>query len=363
MYQNKPLNELSNDELAKAMKELNLNIGPITSTTRRVYENRLHSYLSSRNESPENTNHNLKDKRSDDSEDVNKEPQKMVVCNGFHEASEIEGGNNDLAVPAKTEDDNQIKNNYKFDNNCNTGDVIVAVKPESNVNKPGIYYGVWLPFIPKTDVCQVPLVFRSQADALKAMKGHKGSRFKSFSSKEEAKTFSLSKLPQLSVDKICAYVANHVEQQNQLKTVPKAPSFQELMKYRRGIEENDLTAVQVCLSNPRYLISSSDIPVVLQEGARLNAVHICVKYNKLEMLNFILNTLRSNEFLKQIYQDATEEQLEFRKHHLLDLYLNTPEKVVSSTFFIHFCSSDPPVITCSKLTVETLEQGVKYVRS
>ena len=36
MYKNKPLNELSNDELATAMKELSLNIGPITSTTRRV---------------------------------------------------------------------------------------------------------------------------------------------------------------------------------------------------------------------------------------------------------------------------------------------------------------------------------------
>ena len=332
MYKNKPLNELSNDELAKAMKELSLNIGPITSTTRRVYENRLRSYLSSRNESPENTNHDLKDKRSDNSKDVNKEPQKMVVCNGFHETYEMEGSSTDLTVSAKTQDDNQTENSNKLDNDCKSNDVIVAVKPESNGNKPGIYYGVWLPFIPKADVCQVPLIFRSQADALKAMKGHKGSRFKSFSSKEEAKTFSLSKLPQLSVDKLCAYVANHVEQQNQLKTVPKAPSFQELMKYRKGIEENDLTAVQVCLNNPKYLISSSDIPVVLQEGARLNAVHICVKYNKLEMLNFILNTLRSNEFLKQMYQDATEEQLEFRKHHLLDLYLNTPEKIVSSIF-------------------------------
>lgn len=333
MYKNKPLNELSNDELATAMKELSLNIGPITSTTRRVYENRLRSYLSSINQSQENTNHDLKDKRSDNSKDVNKESQKMVVCNGFHEASEREGSSSDLTVLAKTEDDNQIENSNKFDNDSKPDDVIVAVKPESNGNnKPGIYYGVWLPFIPKADVCQVPLVFRSQTDALRAMKGHKGSRFKSFSSKEEAKTFSLSKLPQLSVDKLCAYVANHVEQQNQLKTVPKAPSFQELMKYRRGIEENDLTAVQVCLSNPKYLISSSDIPVVLQEGARLNAVHICVKYNKLEMLNFILNTLRSSEFLKQLYQDATEEQLEFRKHHLLDLYLNTPEKIVSSSF-------------------------------
>ena len=332
MYKNKPLNELSNDELAKAMKELSLNIGPITSTTRRVYENRLRSYLSSRNESPENTNHDLKDKRSDNSKDVNKEPQKMVVCNGFHETSEMEGSSTDLTVSAKTQDDNQTENSNKLDNDSKSNDVIVAVKPESNGNKPGIYYGVWLPFIPKADVCQVPLIFRSQAEALKAMKGHKGSRFKSFSSKEEAKTFSLSKLPQLSVDKLCAYVANHVEQQNQLKTVPKAPSFQELMKYRKGIEENDLTAVQVCLNNPKYLISSSDIPVVLQEGARLNAVHICVKYNKLEMLNFILNTLRSNEFLKQMYQDATEEQLEFRKHHLLDLYFNTPEKIVSSIF-------------------------------
>ena len=29
----------------------------------------------------------------------------------------------------------------------------------------------------------------------------------------------------------------------------------------------------------------------------------------------------------------------------------------------HFCQTTQPAFTCSKLTIETLEQGVKYVQS
>lgn len=298
MYKNTPLSDLTHKELANAMKELNLNIGPITSTTRKIYENRLRSHLEQ------------SDKKSDN-KDEEGEGENNSKCNGTalqQEAPMLNGTpNNELKVSERSNIDEESPPDYD-----------------------GFYFGVWIPVSPTRFLDKdKPNVFRSQQDALKKAKEYKGSRFKSFRCKSDATDFALSHPDPTRVDKICETISSAVTSEV-TKTI-KSPTFQELMKFRRAIEENDIQFVQQCLFNPKYLISSGDMPVMLQEGTRLHALHVAVKYNKLNMCKLVLNTIQSDSFLQLMYPGATEDNIAFRKKHLIDLYLNTPEKILCDT--------------------------------
>ena len=73
-------------------------------------------------------------------------------------------------------------------------------------------------------------------------------------------------------------------------------------------------------------------------------------------------TVSSSTFLFHFYCTKTSELLRFQKknnrleyhrtRHAWQLFLSTG-----------LCQLTQPAITCSKLTIETLEQGVKYVQS
>ena len=61
----------------------------------------------------------------------------------------------------------------------------------------------------------------------------------------------------------------------------------------------------------------------------MNAVHVAIKSNRLKILKMIFTSLQSEEYLQLVYTNAEDGEIAFRRKHLLDLYLNTPEKIVS----------------------------------
>lgn len=68
----------------------------------------------------------------------------------------------------------------------------------------------------------------------------------------------------------------------------------------------------------------------MQEGCRYNVLHVAAKENQAEMACLILETLQSPEFMRRMYPDDQEDMLWQRISYIVDLYLNTPDKGVST---------------------------------
>ena len=137
----------------------------------------------------------------------------------------------------------------------------------------------------------------------------------------------------MSVDSIILMVNSNTN--NKESPVPKqdpwkAPTIQEIAKFRKHIEANDFEDVLRCLVNPKYLINSKDFPVIVHEGSRLNALHVAVKYNRLNVCEQIMNKIADLENFKLVNPDLDEESLKIRRNHVEKLYLNSPEKIVSA---------------------------------
>lgn len=148
----------------------------------------------------------------------------------------------------------------------------------------------------------------------------------------------------------------------------RSPRVQDLTtKLRRAVEKGDKEAFnELVWGNPRYLIGSGDNPTIVQvegsclkttfvlllrrtglkdviyvtqEGCRYNVLHIAAKENQAEMARLILETLQSPEFMRLMYPDDHEDMLWQRISYVVDLYLNTPDKGVSTIQILRFLSA------------------------
>ena len=92
------------------------------------------------------------------------------------------------------------------------------------------------------------------------------------------------------------------------------------------IKKNKVAIVSSILEN--IFIS---VGFYLKEAFRYNALHLCGKNNCFEVCEFLLNTLNSVNFIQKLYVNDTSEQSRTRVVHILDLYLNMPEKGLNET--------------------------------
>lgn len=107
----------------------------------------------------------------------------------------------------------------------------------------------------------------------------------------------------------------------------RGPTSQELIKFRKMIEQNDKeSAENLIRSNPRYLVSSGDTPTILKESFRYNALHVAAISKNGEMATLVLETVGDPEFIKLLHGKDDDRTAEDVSNILLDLYLNMPEK-------------------------------------
>lgn len=203
----------------------------------------------------------------------------------------------------------------------------------------GNFYSVYVPLEARSKDIQIAdNIFTDKVEALKLVKKTKKARFKHFQYYNEALDFALTGLLELS------------NQQNEViknVTAPvvsekislfKGPKPQELVKLRKCIESGDIEAFTSAIwENPRYLVSSGDTPSILQEGFRYNALHCAAKAKNGPIAEVILSTISNYNFIKLLYGDDQNENIESRTQVLLDLYLNTPDKGLNETP-LHFAS-------------------------
>lgn len=59
-------------------------------------------------------------------------------------------------------------------------------------------------------------------------------------------------------------------------------------------------------------------------------MHVAAKENQAGIAQLLLDTLENPEFMRLMYPDDQEVMLQKRIRYIVDLYLNTPDKAVSS---------------------------------
>nr|BAC31703.1 unnamed protein product [Mus musculus] len=220
--------------------------------------------------------------------------------------------------------------------------------------EPLVYYGV-CPVYEDGPVRHERIhVYEDKKEALQAAKLIKGSRFKAFRTREDAEKFArgiCDYLPSpnkttpllspvkavplggsdgLKADGLCLAESETVNKER--ANSYKNPRTQDLTaKLRKAVENGEEhTFSDLIWSNPRYLIGSGDNPTIVQEGCRYNVMHVAAKENQASMCQLTLETLENPEFMRLMYPDDNMDMLQKRILYVVDLYLNTPDKVVST---------------------------------
>ncbi|XP_051972813.1 ankyrin repeat and LEM domain-containing protein 2-like [Xyrauchen texanus] len=317
----KRLQSLTPDQLRDEITGAGLKCGPITGTTRSLFEKKLARVLLE--------NHT----------DGSDAPQ-------MHSGSS-ESSCQELHQPINEQNREEIN-----------PDTETTESPETSSENPSVYYGVYPhPDDPSFKDGTVQ-VFVNKTKALKALMKMKGARFKAFVSKEEAENFSKGlceggsspEKPNAASVTECSVSLDdvNVEKANEFRS----PRTQDLTaKLRKAVEKGDEeTFKELVWGNPRYLIGSGDNPTVVQEGCRYNVLHVAAKENQPGITHLILETLENPEFMRLMYPKDQEVMLWQRIRYVLDLYLNTPDKASNETplhFACKFGCPDVVNVLCS----------------
>ncbi|KAI5166321.1 ankyrin repeat and LEM domain-containing protein 2 [Manis pentadactyla] len=246
--------------------------------------------------------------------------------------------------------------------------------------EPPLYYGVCPAYEGAPARNERIHVYEDKKEALQAVRMIKGSRFKAFSSREDAEKFargicdyfpspSKTSVP-LSPVKITPlfssgglkdglYLPESETVNKERANSYKNPRTQDLTaKLRKAVEKGDEdTFSDLVWSNPRYLIGSGDNPTIVQEGCRYNVMHVAAKENQASLCQLTLETLENPEFMRLMYPDDEPSMLQKRICYIIDLYLNTPDKMGYDTplhFACKFGNADVVnVLSAHPLTVKS----------
>ncbi|XP_066603400.1 ankyrin repeat and LEM domain-containing protein 2 [Prorops nasuta] len=227
----------------------------------------------------------------------------------------------------------------KEDNSSNEYNYVLLPNPKISDE---IFHAIYIPEEEDTtgenNVTDILHVYLDKKEALNVIKEHKTGRLKTFKKQSEAEEFARTGCIQSQLNLITPQVILETPVMEEKSSNFKAPKFQELVGFRKLIENGDLKAVKnIVWQNPRYLIGSGDTPAILQEGCRYNALHIAVKSCKYDICELILNTISDTDFIKLHYGEEDCNNYLNRAQILQDLYLNTPDKGLNETP-LHFAS-------------------------
>ncbi|XP_056388794.1 ankyrin repeat and LEM domain-containing protein 2 isoform X2 [Hyla sarda] len=343
---------LDPDELRVEILKAGLKCGPITSTTRCIFEKKLARTLLEQqgvdvetfrsNDNPQNDSHGLQAKYSEDRD--------FGYNVGLNPPIEETISRRDFAA--------------------NGGLEAAHISTPLHSDYPPVFYAVCPVYDDASARNEKTHIYTDKKEALQVVKMLKGSRFKAFQAREDAEKFATGicdyypspnkSSMSLSPVKLSSGLlrdglsAPDVESLNKEKANSfKSPRTQDLTaKLRKAVEKGDLaTFSDLIWSNPRYLIGSGDNPTVVQEGCRYNVMHVAAKENQAGICQLLLDTLENPEFMRLMYPDDDDEvMLQKRIRYLVDLYLNTPDKMGFDTplhFACKFGNPDVVNVLCS----------------
>ncbi|NWR55800.1 ANKL2 protein, partial [Bucorvus abyssinicus] len=350
------LKRLTPDELREEIVRAGLKCGPITSTTRFIFEKKLAQALLEQQGVLEEKGSALSEEAAGNvpSEGSRAGAQKAlkttaVNYNGHGSVSEDADFGYCVGLNPPEEDD-------VMHMNCSApvpgaGCVDSQTNTQTPSKDPPLFYGVCPVYDDILARNEKIHVYEDKREALQAVKMIKGSRFKAFSNREDAEKFAkgiCDYFPSPSKSSLClspvkvgsfnrgegvhlyGLCSPETETANKERANSyKSPRTQDLTaKLRKAVEKGDIaTFSELIWSNPRYLIGSGDNPTVVQEGCRYNVMHVAAKENQPGICQLLLDTLENPEFMRLMYPDDNDTMLKNRIQYIVDLYLNTPDKM------------------------------------
>uniref|UniRef100_A0A8C5S972 Ankyrin repeat and LEM domain-containing protein 2 n=1 Tax=Laticauda laticaudata TaxID=8630 RepID=A0A8C5S972_LATLA len=343
------LKQLTPDELREEIVHAGLKCGPITLTTRSIFEKRLAQALWDQQGPSEAT---------------------APFSNGVPGTAASDGNqpesgrtNGHLASPEEGDFGYSVGLNPPEEEALLHEANGSPSRSQNPSKEPVLYYGVCPVYDDILTRNERVHVYEDKKEALQAVKMIKGSRFKAFSNREDAEKFAKGVCDyfpspnksaiSLSPVKVCSVFGRDGLCSPELETVSKeransykSPRTQDLTaKLRKAVEKGDeSTFLELIWSNPRYLIGSGDNPTIVQEGCRYNVMHVAAKENQPGICRLLLDTLENPEFMRLMYPDDDTVMLEKRISYIVDLYLNTPDKTVFDTPLHFACKFGNPEV-------------------
>ncbi|XP_056448017.1 ankyrin repeat and LEM domain-containing protein 2 [Gadus chalcogrammus] len=367
------LRGLSEDELRQELARADLKFGPITATTRAIFERKLAKVLAGPESGATETDGPSGAGASggpgaDRSDPVTCAVAVAAVGRGPPpEAGSVEadfGYGSGLNPPEEEEIPAPSRTGSSSSEDGPAQPRTETPSKASQVS-PTFFYGVcplWEDVLARNER---PHVYTDKKDALQVVKMIKGARFKAFPSREDAEKFAKGMcdyFPSPSKSTSCGPVMakdnTEVDAINRERANSfKSPRTQDLTaKLRKSVEKGDeSTFNDLIWSNPRYLIGSGDNPTIVQEGCRYNVMHVAAKENQAGMAQLLLDTLEDPKFMRLMYPDDQEHMLQRRIRYIVDLYLNTPDKGGYETplhFACKFGCPDVVNVLCSHPDVD-----------
>ncbi|XP_068099521.1 ankyrin repeat and LEM domain-containing protein 2 isoform X2 [Hyperolius riggenbachi] len=343
---------LDPDELREEILKAGIKCGPITSTTRSIFEKKLAR--------------TLLEQQGVDLDALNSKGGKHATDHMPSQCSDDRdfGYSVGLNPPAEEE----YKSLCVSATHSSLGNE-ARVSNQTLSNDPTVFYAVCPVFEDTLIRNEKVHIYTDKKEALQVWKMLKGSRFKAFHSREEAEKFAKglceyfpspgkSSLPSSPVKMSSSLLRDgamspEADSLNKEKANSfKSPRTQDLTaKLRKAVEKGDLTTFSDLIwSNPRYLIGAGDNPTVVQEGCRYNVMHVAAKENQACISQMLLDALESPDFMRLMYPDDDEVMLQKRIRYIVDLYLNTPDKMAFDTplhFACKFGCAEVVNVLCS----------------
>uniref|UniRef100_A0A8C5KXA0 Ankyrin repeat and LEM domain-containing protein 2 n=1 Tax=Jaculus jaculus TaxID=51337 RepID=A0A8C5KXA0_JACJA len=341
---------LNPDDLREEIVKAGLKCGPITSTTRFIFEKKLAQALLEQDQAVSSLlPNNSEATTAVFSQDTPKIPT-PVGGNLTEQATFSEDRDFGYSVGLNPPDEEAVTSkayplSFSDPTEINTHKAGVTAPKE-----PLLYYGVCPVYEDYPMRNERIHVYEDKKEALQAVKMIKGSRFKAFPTREDAEKFArgicdyfpspnkaTSPLSPMKVvplfgsgglkDGLCTSESETVSKER--ANSYKNPRTQDLTaKLRKAVEKGAEDAFSDLIwNNPRYLIGSGDNPTIVQEGCRYNVMHVAAKENQASMCQLTLETLENPEFMQLMYPDDDVGMLQKRIRYIVDLYLNTPDKV------------------------------------
>ncbi|NXA39116.1 ANKL2 protein, partial [Eudromia elegans] len=366
------LKQLTADELREEIVKAGLKCGPITSTTRSIFEKKLARALLEQQGALEEEGSALSEEAignipSDSSQAETRKALKTSAVNHNHHGNAAEEVDFGYCVGLNPPEEDAVIHRNGSAPVYRAAHVDSQISAQTPSKDPPLYYGVCPVYDDILARNEKVHVYEDKKEALQAVKMIKGSRFKAFSNREDAEKFAkgiCDYFPSPSKSSLClspvkignfnrgncvfidGLCSPETETANKERANSyKSPRTQDLTaKLRKAVEKGDIaTFSELIWSNPRYLIGSGDNPTVVQEGCRYNVMHVAAKENQPTVCQLLLDTLENPEFMRLMYPDDNDTMLKKRIRYIVDLYLNTPDKIGFDTplhFACKFGNSD-----------------------
>ena len=211
---------------------------------------------------------------------------------------------------------------------CYSRVYVLNIELYSSFRKMELYYGISLPENSDYDEekVQPKKYYTDKSEVMKVLKEIKGTRFKVFKSQAEAEEYSASHVPAVPESSSDPSLLSSPKPSE--KSEFKSLKSQQEVQFRKAIEKSpsDLEFLSSCIEeNARYLVTPSDTPTILHQGPRHNALHVAAKHGKEEAARLVLSQVTGG-LMSRMYPAECPVQNQVRRDHLVDLYLNMPDK-------------------------------------